>query len=123
MILAMNRLLLIILFAIASNSYAYDGFTSEVSHAAGGAVMAGAITKIFEDSPNRLLISVGASSTVSFLAESRQIFSKDAKVSSSLLDFSSHALGSVLGAWVTDSYLLTPIITRTYSGIALYRQF
>ena len=111
------------MLVIANNSYAYDGFTSEFSHVAGGAIMAGAITKLFEDSPHRLLIGVSASSAVSFLAESRQVLSKDAKVSSSLLDFGSHALGSVVGAWVSDKYLLTPVITRSYSGVAFYRQF
>ena len=119
----MKRLFLIILFSLANNSFAYDGLTSELSHAAGGAVMAGAITKLFEESPNRVLIGVGASSAVSFLAESRQVLSKDAKVSSSLLDFGSHTLGSIVGAWVSDKYLLTPVITRSYSGITLYKQF
>ena len=119
----MKRLFLVILFSLTNNSYAYDGFTSELSHAAGGAVMAGAITKLFEESPNRVLIGAGASSAVSFLAESHQVISKDAKVSSSLLDFGSHTLGSVLGAWVSDKYLLAPVITRSYSGITLYKQF
>ena len=119
----MKKLLPIILFALVNNSFAYDGFTSELSHAAGGAIIAGAITKLVEDSPNRVLIGVGASSAVSFLVESRQVLSKDAKVSSSLLDFGSHTLGSFVGAWVSDKYLLTPVITRSYSGVAIYKQF
>ena len=48
-------------------------------------MMAGAITKLFEESPNRVLIGVGA--------------------------------------WVSDKYLLAPVITRSYSGITLYKQF
>ena len=119
----MKKIVSIILCVLVNNSFAYDGFTSEFSHAAGGAIMAGSITKIFEDSPNRVLIGAGISSAVSFLAESHQVLSKDAKVSSSLLDFGSHALGSIVGAWVSDKYLLTPVIARSYSGVAFYRQF
>ena len=85
--------------------------------------MAGFVTKIIEDSPNRVWIGVSSSATLSFLAESRQVFSKDAKVSSSLLDFGSHAVGSMLGAWLTDRYLLTPILTPSYSGILMRKQF
>ncbi len=119
----MKKILPVLLFAMVGNAFAYDGFNSEFSHAAGGAVIASAITKVFEDSPNRVLIGVGASSAVSFLAESRQVLSKNAKVSSSLLDFGSHALGSAIGAWVTDKYFLSPIITRSYSGLIFQKQF
>jgi hypothetical protein len=119
----MKKILLLVLVVLMNNVYAYDGVTSEFSHAAGGAVIAAAITKVFEQSPDRVLIGFGLSATASFLAESYQYSHNNRKLSSSLLDLGSHAIGSALGAWATDRYLLTPVVSRSYSGVVFSKQF
>lgn len=109
---------------VAKTAYAYDGFTSEVSHATGGAVLAGSITTLYKDSENRAWIGFGVSSAFSVLAETRQyVTDRKVKASSSLLDASSHILGSALGAWVTDQYLLMPVLNKSYTGVVIQRQF
>ena len=118
------RKILTLSFLIFMNSvHAYDGLTSELSHAAGGAVIAGALTKIFEQSSDRAWIGFGLSTAGSFLAESYQYSHNNRKISSSLLDVGSHAIGSALGAWVTDQYILTPVVSRFYSGVVFFKQF
>ena len=121
----MKRLVyLLTLMLSVKAAHAYDGFTSEVSHAAGGAVLASAITALYKDSENRAWIGFGVSSAVSVLAEARQYATdRKVKVSSSLLDASSHILGSALGAWATDQYFLMPVVTKSYTGVVIQRQF
>ncbi len=116
-------MLMSVMFAVKT-AQAYDGVTSEVSHAAGGAALAGAITAIYKDSENRAWIGFGVSSAVSIFSEVRQYNLRgNIKVSSSLLDATSHVLGSALGAWATDKYLLVPVVTKSYTGVVIQRQF
>jgi hypothetical protein len=34
-----------------------------------------------------------------------------------------HALGSALGAWATDKYLLVPVVNRTSVGLLMVHTF
>lgn len=119
----MKKIIFIVLVFFGSSAYAYDGMTSELSHAAGGAAIAAVVTKIADDSPNRAWIGFGVSATLGVLAQGYEMSVQKAKFYPSLLDAGSHALGAALGAWVTDKYFLTPIVSRSYSGVILHRQF
>lgn len=119
----MKKLLVVLLFGLFKNAYGYDGITSEMSHAAGGAVIAGAVVKMVDDSPNRAWVGFGVSTSVGILAQAYEMSAQNAKFAPSLLDAGAHALGAALGAWVTDKYILLPVINRSYSGVMLYKSF
>jgi len=99
---------------------ANNSFNSEISHVAGGVVMASAITAVADHYPeyrnNRGIIGFGVSSASIVFFESVSIASNgDAK--GQFIDIVSHIVGSALGAAATDSYLLSPVIqTSTMEG-------
>lgn len=98
---------------------AYDGWGSELSHAAGGMALAGAITAIADhyQMENRAMVGFGVSSALSILAEGYQLATdKDAKTSSSLLDIGAHIAGSAIGAMITDRYWLSPVVHKDLAG-------
>ena len=104
----------------AGACHAYDGLTSELSHATGGALMAGAITKMYSESENRALIGFSIS-TVAIVIDQGYHIARGANAKSQWLDIASHAIGSAIGAWATDKYYLMPIVTPKYVGV-MYRQ-
>lgn len=118
----MNRWWFCLVLLVAGPTYAYDGATSELSHMVGGALLAGAVTRLYSESENRAWIGFTVSAAASLIAEGAQA-SRGAKSSSSLLDFASHTAGAALGAWVTDRYLLVPVITPNYVGVTYQRSF
>ena len=97
---------------------ASDSFSSEMSHVISGAALAGYITHRYSDSEYRSWIGFGVS-TVIVIAEQNYEISKVGKRSSQQLDMVAHAIGSALGAWYTDKYLLFPIVKRNYLGLTL----
>jgi len=40
-----------------------------------------------------------------------------------MLDVAAHTAGAALGAWVTDRYILVPVVSRTYAGVMFQRKF
>lgn len=107
--------------AIAQPAQAYDGLTSELSHVAGGMVMAGTVTAIADHyhMENRALIGFGVSTAFGILTEAIQMAAdKDTKLSSSALDAGSFMLGASIGAAVTDHYIITPMVELDRSGHA-----
>ena len=98
---------------------ASDSFTSEMSHVVGGGVMAGYITHRYSDSEYRSWIGFGVSTAIIVVEQNYEI-SKSGKRSSQQLDMVAHALGSAIGAWYTDKYLLVPIVKRNYVGLNVY---
>lgn len=120
--MAMKYFYAVLLFGFMGTCHANDGLDSELSHAAGGALLAGAVTRIYGDSENRAWIGFAISSAGVVLAESYQI-SRGAKRSSSYLDMASHIAGAALGAWWMDKYGLTPVIGRHSVGLEIRRQF
>jgi hypothetical protein len=118
----MKRLLTIALLFCAAHSHAYDGLTSELSHAAGGALLAGAVTKMYSESENRVWIGFAVSTAAVVLEQGYQI-SRGANRNSQIKDMAWHAVGSALGAWATDKYLLVPVVTRTSVGMVMVRPF
>ena len=99
---------------------ASDSFGSEASHFVGGAVMAGAITAIVdkfypEYAENRFWIGFGISSAAIVIEQGYEAI-KNGKPASQLLDAASHIGGSALGAYVTDKYILSPIVRTAPDG-------
>jgi hypothetical protein len=80
---------------------AYDGFSSESAHVVGSAVLAG----------------FGVSAGLSLLGELVPLAAgKTTRVHSALLDMGCELLGAALGAFVTDQYLLKPVVAVSPSG-------
>lgn len=103
----------------ASSCLASDSFTSEFSHLASGAAMAGYITHIYAESDHRAWIGFGISTAV-IVAEQNYEIRKNGRRSSQQLDMVAHALGSALGAWYADKYLILPNVTQHAIGFTLY---
>ena len=106
----------------SSTAMAYDGLTSELSHAAGGALLAGLITQACANEEQRAWIGFAVSAAAGALSESLQA-SRGARGYSSLLDAASHAAGAAVGAWASDRYLLMPVVRRPYVGLLLVHRF
>ena len=98
---------------------ASDSFTSEMSHVISGAAIAGYITHRYSDSEYRSWIGFGVSTAV-VIAEQNYEISKVGKRPSQQMDMAAHAIGSALGAWYTDKYLLVPLVKRNYIGLNVY---
>lgn len=99
-----------------------DSLGSELSHAIGGGLMAGGISYLYRDSPDRAMIGFGVSTAAMVIVESINI-SKGADRSSQYLDIAAHALGSAIGAWYADKYLLMPVVTKTSVGFYYQQRF
>jgi hypothetical protein len=94
-----------------------DSFNSEISHFIGGSVAAGGVTAIVdhyypEYSENRAMIGFGISSLGMIIAEGIQI-AQDGNSRGQMLDIASHIAGSAFGAFVTDKYILSPVIKNS----------
>ncbi|RRS31840.1 MAG: hypothetical protein P794_02910 [Epsilonproteobacteria bacterium (ex Lamellibrachia satsuma)] len=99
---------------------ANESFNSEMSHVVGGVVMAGGITAIVdhyypEYAENRGMIGFGISSASIILAEYVE-FALHGDARGQLLDTASHIAGSAFGAFVTDKYILSPVIKNSPRG-------
>ncbi len=116
-----KRAAMVLLF-LSAHSHAYDGLTSELSHAAGGALLAGAVTKMYSESENRAWIGFAVSTAAVVLEQGYEI-SRGANRNSQIKDMVWHAAGAALGAWATDKYLLVPVVTRTSVGMVMVRPF
>ena len=108
--------------SVAAPAYAYDGLSSELPHAAAGALLAGAVTKAFDDSPNRGWIGFAVSAATVVLIEGYNM-SRSPDKSGQRLDIFSHTLGAAIGAWATDGFFLAPVITPRSVGLSLTRSF
>lgn len=120
----MKRDCWLIALVFSGSAHAYDGLTSELSHAAGGALLAGAVTRIYSESEHRAWIGFAVSATGIVLAERQGLVSADAaRVKSARLDVTYHVVGAALGAWATDRYLLLPVVKPSYVGVLYLRRF
>lgn len=118
----MKRCLTVLLAMLASTSQAYDGLSSELSHALGGGMLAAGITYVYRDSPSRQWIGFAGSTAAIVLTESISI-AQGHKASSQLLDMASHALGAAVGAWYSDQYWLMPVVSRSSVGVVYSMRF
>ena len=95
-----------------------------MGHAAFGGVLAGGFTwgANYWWPEYRALVGFGASATLGVLGEAAS------KNGFSALDAGSHALGAAIGAFITDEYLLAPVIKReaghtSYIGVTFVKTF
>lgn len=99
---------------------ANDSVGSEVSHVFAGMAVAGGVTAAadyFGAGENRGWIGFGTSVGLSFIAETAQVISNgSSQIKGSSLDFASNLVGAAFGAWVTDKYILSPVVARDASG-------
>jgi len=92
--------------------------TSQLSHAGGGAIVAGAVTAAASDryrSEQRGLIGFSVSTVVAIVSEGYQM-AKGETFSSSLQDVLANTIGAMIGAIITDKYILAPIVERDSAG-------
>ncbi|MDX9900022.1 MAG: hypothetical protein RBT22_00835 [Aliarcobacter sp.] len=111
---------------------ASDSANSEASHFVGGAVMAGGITAVVDQyypeyKSDRGMIGFGISS-IAVLAEQSIEYAINGNARGQLLDAASHIVGSALGAFITDRYILLPVLkdsTRDgkYVGLSVQHSF
>jgi len=128
---AMKPFLMSTLFVVSALN-ANDSFNSEISHVIGGAVMGGGITAVVERyypeyREDRGWVGFGLSSAAMIAFESVTV-ALNGNLRGQLLDVASHATGSALGAFVTDQYLLSPVIQNSssegkYVGLTLQHTF
>jgi hypothetical protein len=112
--------------------HASNGFNSEASHFAGGAVLAGGTTAIVDSyypeyRDNRGMIGFGVSSIYIIIEQSFE-YAENGKASAQLLDAAAHIAGSALGSFITDKYILLPIIKNSEKegktvGLAVQHSF
>lgn len=126
-----KSILLISSIIMTMQLHATESVNSELSHVAGGALLAGGVTTIADQFPeykeNRKMIGFGISTVagvVDFAVESIV----DGNTKGQLLDLASHTIGSAIGAWVTDKYILEPVIQESksegkYVGLAMNYSF
>ena len=120
----MRTTLLMLAIVMSSPCHAYDGLTSELSHAAGGALLAGAVARAFDESGHRACIGFAVSAAATLAAEYPGLASQDeTRAASSRLDVRYHVVGAALGAWAADRYFLKPLVTPTYVGVVYQRAF
>jgi hypothetical protein len=112
-----NILTLGICMFFATNVFASVNVNSELSHAAGGAAIAGIVTAIAnkDGSEHRAMIGFAVSTVGVVIAEGVQIAGGE-KFSNSLQDMVSHAIGAALGSYVTDRFILMPVVKLDHSG-------
>ena len=95
-----------------SNYQPSNTVNSELGHVAGGMVMAGAITVLVDKywsakRDNRAMIGFGLSGLAGFLGEGFQYLDVGYF---SLLDAGSNLVGAAIGAYVTDRFILMPLV-------------
>ncbi|QOP45230.1 hypothetical protein [Sulfurimonas paralvinellae] len=120
-------LLLLSTVTLSLQLHANDSFNSEASHFVGGAVLAGVSTAVadqFSDyKQDRAIIGFGVSALYGLVDQSIQ-YAEYGGAGGQFLDFTANTLGAAFGAWLTDKYILTPVITHSqtegkYVGLAL----
>ena len=102
---------LVAVVAMAGRAQASDSFNSEFSHAAGGAAMAGIATYIADDywPQDRGWIGFSVSAAMGVALEGVDSARGNGF---SALDVVSNALGGAVGAFVTDRYILMPVVKK-----------
>lgn len=101
-------------------AHANDSFGSEVSHVFGGMAIASAATLVADRcgaGENRGWAGFGAAVAFSFANEAVQVAANgSSQVRGSSLDFAANLAGAAFGAWVTDRYLLAPVVVNDGAG-------
>ena len=108
--------LLLGLLLATGQATATNNWTSETAHAIAGGLGAGVITwaadRYGSHPEYRAWIGFGTSTVIGILAELAQ--GDDA----SGVDMAANALGAAIGAFVTDRWILQPVVKREQGGTA-----
>ena len=118
----MKKLCCLLVLALTGQVHAYDGMTSQIPHTIGGALLAGVITKSFEEHEHRALIGFSISTALFAVVEGHQLGSGSHR-QSQMLDIYYHTIGSAIGAWATDKFILSPVVTPNSIGVAYEQSF
>jgi uncharacterized protein YfiM (DUF2279 family) len=110
---------------------ANDSFASEFSHFVAGAAIASAATAVAShfELENRGWVGFWTSVGISFAEEAVQVASNgSSQLRGSAMDFGANLLGAAIGAWVTDKYVLQPMVKQDAAGhssmgVALHMKF
>jgi len=113
----MKRILMICLgILLAGPAAATENWSSETSHAIAGGLGAGVITYLVDRHGSRpeyrAWIGFGTSAVIGVLAELTQ------GDDSSGVDMAANAIGAAIGAFVTDRWILKPVVKRDKGGLA-----
>ena len=104
---------------IAPTVGAANNPSSQLSHVAGGALMAGALTAVgdrYWPKYDRAWFGFTVSTVAGVLSQAYEYADGSNDAGDALLDAVSHALGSGIGAYVTDEYILMPVVRKDSSG-------
>lgn len=114
----------IVIMCCTSPALANDGWDSQLPHFGGYAVLAGAATASagYFGFEHRAMIGFGFSTTIGFIGETTYF---------SWLDVFCNVAGASVGAFVTDRYILTPVVATqqdsnhasNYLGLMLSGKF
>ncbi len=119
----MKKWVCALIVLIAGNCHAHDGITSELGHAATGAVLAGMVVGVFSESEHRAWIGFTVSTAAIVISEGSSVARGAATTHSSLLDVAWHTAGAALGAWITDRYILIPTVNKSFVGVTVLHPF
>lgn len=98
---------------------ANESFGSEFSHFLAGAAIASGATAVANhyEVENRGWVGFGTSVGISFVMEAVQVASNgSSQLGPSALDFGANLLGAAMGAWVTDRFILAPVVSSDGHG-------
>jgi hypothetical protein len=111
--------------------YATETFNSEASHFLGATALGAGATAVvnqFDDyKQNRKMIGFGISAVYGVVDQTIQ-YIENGNAGGQLLDLGAHLLGSAVGAWATDKYILRPVVQESktegkYLGMAMNYSF
>ncbi len=114
-----RTLLLVVLLLLVSPVKANNCVGSEFSHVVGGAAMAGALvwaSDTWWSKSDRAWIGFSVSTALGAVSQYYEYSVGTNTGKEAFLDAASHALGSAIGAYATDHYLLTPVISPEPNG-------
>lgn len=93
--------------------HATETWSSEGSHFLGAALLSGGATAVVnqfdEYKQDRKMIGFGISTIYGIVDQSIQ-YIENGNAGGQLLDLGAHILGSAVGAWLTDEYILSPVV-------------
>jgi hypothetical protein len=98
---------------------ANDSFGSEFSHVVAGTAIASVATVVADHYgvEQRAWVGFWTSVGLGFVSEGIQVASNgSSQLRRAALDFGSNLLGAAFGAWVTDRYLLQPVVSKDVAG-------
>jgi hypothetical protein len=97
-------------------------WSSELSHLAGGTVVAGVSTAVANKywPEHRALIGFSVGTAYAIISNTIDYVTLDRTFSSQLEDMAFDTLGAAIGSLITDKFILMPVIKRDHAGSSYY---